>query len=116
MLLSSPAERCRQTLQPFAEETGAELQQVGWLAEGEAAHTALEGLLAAASTSTRPFLVACTHGDVIWGMLAILERRRVPLQPGVAAPKASTWVLDLRDGEVVGARLLPPPVIDGYAG
>jgi hypothetical protein len=49
----------------------------------------------------------CTHGDVMGNVIGHLAATGVPLDNRIE--KGSTWELDTRDGEIVGARYVPPP-------
>jgi 8-oxo-dGTP diphosphatase len=110
-VLSSPAERCRQTVHPLATRAGHELEVVDWLDEGSDPLKAL----ALITQLDDEVVVACTHGDVIWGILEWLSQGGVDIGPKPDAQKASTWVLDWErspaDGLPVRAKHLPPPSI-----
>jgi len=53
--------------------------------------------------------VACTHGDVVSGILFELADRGVALGSTPRMRKGSTWVLDVDGGRVSSARYLAPP-------
>jgi broad specificity phosphatase PhoE len=105
-VLSSAAVRCTGTVAPLAEQLRLPLETLDSLMEGSDPLDALGDLLAAAGAG-RP-LVACSHGDVIFGILEALLRD-VELAPSLGAPKASTWELDARGGKVVAARFVGAP-------
>ncbi len=97
-LLSSPAVRCLQTVQPLAGATNLEVVPADWLDEGSDATHALEELRALAARLDPPSgvggpIAACTHGDVIWGLLEDLHRSGVELGPQPGAPKGGVWIL-----------------------
>ena len=103
-VLSSPAVRCRQTVEPLAAARGLRVEDTPGLLEGAPfAEAVALGEHAGAGA------VLCTHGDVIADLVLDLQRRRVPLEGGPRWSKGSTWVLALKDGAVVRARYLPPP-------
>ena len=108
-ILSSPALRCRQTVTPLTAALGLEIDLVTWLDEGSDAVEAMNRLCAV----EEDVVAACTHGDVIWGVLEWLSRGGVDLGERPDAPKASTWILDWPDapaeGVPVRASFLPPP-------
>jgi hypothetical protein len=52
--------------------------------------------------------VLCTHGDVLGNLLMHYVHLGVDLGDD-RIEKASVWVLDLVDGDVRGARYVPPP-------
>jgi broad specificity phosphatase PhoE len=111
-LVSSPFVRCRQTLEPLAEERGIPLETSDILAEGAPADGVLS--FAVDSAQTGP-TVLCTHGDVIELLLEELARRDVPLETrsGIELKKGSTWILHVRDGMVGAAEYIPPQAADG---
>jgi 8-oxo-(d)GTP phosphatase len=101
-VLSSPATRCVETVEPLAARLGVGVEQVDALAEGAGSERAL-GLVIAACEPT----VLCTHGDVIGELLAGLASAAVDLGPDPRCAKASTWLLGVRDGSVLTARYVP---------
>jgi phosphohistidine phosphatase SixA len=110
LILSSPAERCRQTVAPLCERIGTRMELVTWLDEGSDPLEALDLL----TKTEQEVVAACTHGDVIWGVLDWMARGGVDLGGRPDAQKASTWVLDWPDSPAEGVPLrasyLPPPV------
>jgi 8-oxo-dGTP diphosphatase len=102
-LLSSGYVRCVETMAPLAGRTGLPIEQVRWLEEGASPGEALTALLGGGC------VVACSHGDVVSGILFELADRGVALGSTPRMQKGSTWVLEVRDGEVSSARYLPPP-------
>jgi 8-oxo-dGTP diphosphatase len=109
-VLSSPAQRCIETVEPLAERVGVHVEVVDWLAEGSDPNHALGELTAL----PEEVVAACSHGDVIWGVLEWLARGGVTLASRPDAHKGSTWVLDWPDspaeGVPVRASYLDPPV------
>jgi 8-oxo-dGTP diphosphatase len=105
-LLSSPYTRCVQTLIPLADRLGQAVNERDDLGEGAGAAAAL----AIVERAVAP-VVLCSHGDVIGELMELLARRGVPLDDDRVA-KGSTWVLTVRDGEVVDAHYVPPPPRD----
>jgi broad specificity phosphatase PhoE len=91
-LVSSPALRCTQTLEPFAAERGLELETASELMEGSPGEEAF-GLLRELGDRA----AVCTHGDVLKYLF------------GEAGKKGSTRVVELRNGEPVVLEYLPPP-------
>lgn len=96
-LLSSPAMRCRQTVDPLAEVARLQVEEVDWLAEAADPDHAFE-LLGRLTADTDPPdasggpLVACTHGDVVWGVIDGLVRIGVDIgEPD--APKGGIWMI-----------------------
>jgi 8-oxo-dGTP diphosphatase len=98
-ILSSPSRRCVETVQPLAGRLGVPVEEVAQLAEGAGA--------AAASLLRRlpGVVVACSHGDVLPELLAVLAPSAVDDDEEVPCAKGSTWVLE-DDGVTT---YLPPP-------
>jgi 8-oxo-dGTP diphosphatase len=95
-LLSSPYERCVQTLVPLSLEVGLPLEVTAALAEG----APVSGSLALLEELGDTTAALCIHGDVIPDLLDALEREGVPLHGVRACTKGSVWRLDT-DGDVV---------------
>lgn len=102
-VLTSGYERCLQTVQPIAARRRMVPEVADWLEEGSDPRAALETLLGRGS------VLACTHGDVVSGVLFELSDRGVDLGASPRMQKGSTWVLEVEDGRVVAARYLAPP-------
>lgn len=104
-IVTSPNVRCRQSVEPLAEQRRLPVDLADELAEGTPLREALLLIQKVAHENT----VLCTHGDVVGDLLHHLDRKGVPLGDVVKLEKGSTWVLDVQDGEIVAARYLPPP-------
>lgn len=103
---SSPAVRCRDTVTPLAIALGEHVELDDALFEG----ADVGALLSRAGRLTRPTVWA-SHGDVIPALLRLVALRGVDLGPDPTCRKASTWLLEIHDGEVTAARgFLPPDV------
>lgn len=87
-ILSSPATRCVQTVDPLAERLGMEVVETDALWEGASIDEALELLDDHAATGA----VISSHGDIIPHVIETLGRRGVPLT-GRGCEKGSVWVL-----------------------
>ena len=101
---SSPARRCIETVRPLAAALGTDVAVDPALIEGCDVR-ALHDRLATLAGPT----VWSSHGDVIPELLERLSRRGLDLGRPPSCRKGSTWVLQIRDGEVRTARSLPPP-------
>ena len=110
-LWSSPYVRCIQTLLPFAERTGLAVEVVPCLAEGAPGETALDALIAA--TVEGHVVAACSHGDVIPGIVAEAVRRGADLDGPQTLSKGARYELKIRQGQIVGIRHYEAP--DGKA-
>ena len=107
-VFSSPFIRCRQTVEPLAESAGLQVTDFDRLAEGARDKETLEWLL----TMGGKHIVACSHGDVIPGVIRRLDAMGVPLYSpnGVFdVKKGSIWTLALEANRVVSATYTPPP-------
>ncbi len=108
-ILSSPAVRCVQTVEPLAESVGLEVEHTEELAEGGSGREALELTLAAAASG---HLAACTHGDVLLDALATLRGLDVSLSGPFECKKGSTWVLEVEGGSFRTGTYVAPPVLE----
>lgn len=89
-IVSSPARRCLDTVEPLAELRGVLVEEDDALAEG-APFDRIDALLTRLSDT--PVLL-CSHGDVIGAIVTTVRRRGVPLGSSARWPKGSTWILD----------------------
>ncbi|MEM7285395.1 MAG: phosphoglycerate mutase family protein [Actinomycetota bacterium] len=105
-ILSSPALRCRQTVEPLAAEVGIAVEVDEALWEGRGIASALT--LIARTAATGHAVALCSHGDVIPMTLDALAAQGVPLR-GVGCAKGSIWRLDVTDGEIVAGSYTPTP-------
>lgn len=105
---SSRAVRCVASVQPLADELGLPVQEAPLLLEGTRPADAL-GWLEALEAGADDTVVACSHGDVIGGVLERLDARGTSLEGGLRWPKAGTWEFDVEDGLVVQGRRIAPP-------
>jgi 8-oxo-dGTP diphosphatase len=103
-IVSSPAVRCRQTVEPLA----ARMRLPVDLSEGLAEGARFDETLALVDKVANETSVLCTHGDVIGSLLWHAERHGVDIGAG-RMKKGSTWVFDLEAGAIVRAEYVPPP-------
>lgn len=92
-LVSSPAVRCRETLEPLAERCGLVVVSEPKLYEELPYEIALDYVMGVADRT-----VLCSHGDVIPAIIDALVRRGMHVEGMRDSRKASVWVLD-RDGD-----------------
>ena len=105
-IVSSPAVRCVETVQPLAARLGLVVETSPVLAEG-APFDGVVGLLGEAAAD---HAVLCSHGDVIPDALDALARRDgLSLPPGHGFAKGSVWVLHGDARPFVRAEYLAPP-------
>jgi phosphohistidine phosphatase SixA len=101
-VLSSPALRCQQTVEPLAAARQLPVEVSPELSEGTALPPVLE-LIGRASNAA-----CCTHGDVVQNLIVDLHQRGIPIHGGSQWEKGSVWLLDLLAGTITQARYLPP--------
>lgn len=101
---SSRAVRCVDTVAPVAASLGLEVVEEPVLLEGVDPSSALAWL-----ESDDAADVACSHGDVIGGVVTLLVDRGVVAPAAARWPKGSTWVLERVDGRIVAADLVRLP-------
>jgi 8-oxo-dGTP pyrophosphatase MutT (NUDIX family)/phosphohistidine phosphatase SixA len=103
-VLSSPAVRCVQTVEPMAKELGLGIEETDALREGTRADPVLRLLEGLAGPSA-----ACTHGDVMFDVVESIARKH-PIEGAIGWKKGSAWIIDRDGGDPVGARYVPPPM------
>ena len=105
-IVSSPYDRCVQTVEPLAEATGLEIETHEALAEGADVVDTMQLLRKLAKKQS----IAVTHGDNIFDVLAHLSEQGTAMPPIVNAKKGSTWVLTPdEDRSFVSSSYWPPP-------
>lgn len=106
-IVSSPARRCVQTVEPLAELRGLAIAEEEALWEGNG-KDCIAMVLALTGTDT----VLCTHGDNIPDVLQYLAaEQNLELGRHPDWKKASCWVLDAVRGRYRSARYIPPPTV-----
>jgi 8-oxo-dGTP diphosphatase len=88
-LLSSPAERCLQTVEPLAGKLGQPIE----LREALGVHGTAAGVLELLTSPALDEAVLCTHGELIRGVFDALQSAGIELSSPPQWPKGSTWVL-----------------------
>lgn len=106
--ISSPYVRCVQTIRPLALDRGLPVETTEALAEG----APTDRVLALLEETTQVPTVLCTHGDVVPAVVLHLAERGAALDGERDWKKGSVWALERRDGLVVRARYLPPPLVE----
>jgi 8-oxo-dGTP diphosphatase len=104
-IVSSAYVRCRQSVEPLAEQRRLPVDLADELAEGASLADALVLIEKVAHENA----VLCTHGDVAGDLIHHLDRKGVPLGDVVKLEKGSTWVLEVEESEIVAGRYLAPP-------
>jgi phosphohistidine phosphatase SixA len=102
-ILSSPAVRCQQTVQPLAERRGLRVETADALGV-DADSTELVALLLDPAASET---VLCSHGELIGDVLRWLLGHDLDGET-LVWPKGSTWLLEVHGGQVQHRHYLPP--------
>src|SRR4051794_5886026 len=106
-LLSSPATRCLETLQPLAARLDITVVEAEELFEGASTCAAYE--LLGREADAHGDVALCTHGDLIPELLDAAVRDGLRLQDPPRWAKGSTWVLERDSTRFTTARYVPPP-------
>jgi 8-oxo-dGTP diphosphatase len=105
-IVSSPFERCRETVERLAKHLDLEVVVDERLAEGTEVEDSWELLSSLAGRT----VVLCSHGDVIPDTIEALVRRGMQLRSAPDWRKATVWVLKRdRDGVFTTATVWAPP-------
>ena len=103
-IVSSPAVRCWQTVQPLAEQRRLAVRTDAALAvDAEIARA-----VALVMDTGAGDMVLCTHGELIRPTLGRLRELGAPVGDEAASPKGSVWLLEAAAGAVTSATYLPP--------
>lgn len=105
-ILSAPAVRCAQTVEPLAARTGVPVAVDVRIAEGASSAGIAE--LEQELRTSGEVVVACSHGDVIPLLLDRLLAHGMRPSRDLVWQKASTWTIE-RDGDGWGAASYAPP-------
>ena len=111
-IVSSHAIRCIATVEPLARRLALEIEELEALVEGSDPKSALSELLDRQSVHGG-VLVACSHGDVIPGIVELLVDAGVVHDRVSKIKKGSTVELTLENDQVVNMKFLPPPLTGG---
>ena len=107
-VVSSPAERCLQTVQPLAGRLGRPVEPDEALGvEGAAA-----GVLELLRRPALDLAVLCTHGELIGAVFEELQRAGLELSSPPRWPKGSTWILEGDGGQAWKGTYLGPLALD----
>jgi 8-oxo-dGTP diphosphatase len=106
-ILSSPAVRCHQTVQPLARDRYLRIESAPTLGVGVDPRLVLEMFWDPGLRDT----VLCSHGETITCLLAQLAANGLVTDAPLKAAKGSTWLLDRAYGRV-HARYLPPLALE----
>jgi 8-oxo-dGTP diphosphatase len=107
-ILSSPALRCQQTVQPLARDRYLRIEPASTLGVDADPELALALLWDPGLRDT----VLCSHGETIAWLLAHLATNGLVRDAPLEAPKGSTWLLDRAEGRVHAHHYLPPLALE----
>ena len=103
-IVSSPAVRCRQTVEPLGEHVRLPVDLSDAIGEG----APVDETLALVDKVSEETAMLCTHGDVVGNLLAFAARSGVRIDQ-MRMEKAATWAFDLEEGTITSAAYVPPP-------
>jgi 8-oxo-dGTP diphosphatase len=107
-VLSSPAERCLQTVQPLAARIGRPVEPNEALGVDGSGAAVVELLDDPALDEA----VLCTHGEIIGEVFDELQKVGIELSDDPRWPKASTWVLRRDSGQAWKGIYLAPLAVE----
>jgi 8-oxo-(d)GTP phosphatase len=103
-VMSSPALRCVESVQPLAKQRGLPIEGRDELLDG----APLEGMIALFDEAASVATVLCAHGDLIPPAVEHFERRGARIAGERGWKKGSLWVLEREAGLIVRATYVPP--------
>ena len=107
-LLSSPAERCLQTVEPLADRLGHPVETSEILGVDGTGPGVLELLTSPALADA----VLCTHGEVIGKVFDELQAAGIELTDPARWPKGCTWILQRQGGHGWQGTYLEPLAVE----
>ena len=107
-LVSSPTERCRQTVEPLADRLGLAVEQDDALGVDGSG----PGVLALLTDPAMRQAVLCTHGEVIGEVFDELQRAGIELADQPRWPKGCVWILELDGTHPWKGRYLEPLAVE----
>ncbi len=110
-MLSSPAERCLQTIQPLADRHRRPVEANAALGVDGTGPGVLQLLTSPALADA----VLCTHGEVIGKVFDELQAAGIELSDPPRWPKGCTWVLSLEDESRWKGSYLEPLAVEAAA-
>ncbi len=108
-LISSPALRCTETLDPLARRAGISVELNKVLVADADPHAVVE-LVTSLSTANAPSgTVVCSHGEVLGSVLAtLMEHDHMKLARRPPGSKGCAWVLEFENGRLSASRYIAP--------
>lgn len=108
-ILTSPYQRCVQSVDPLAKQTRTPIETMDELAEGGSGTRVFDMMLELAGLR----VVMCSHGDVIPDVLRRLNVAGTTLETPnglLDCKKASVWEVSIDNGRATRAIYRPPPI------
>ncbi|MGC2241228.1 MAG: NUDIX hydrolase [Acidimicrobiia bacterium] len=106
-VVTSPYQRCVQTVEPLAAAVGAEIEVSDALAE----EADIDGSYALADSLIGANAVLCSHGDVIPALVNRMMWAGLALSSRFFCSKASTWEVSVDGGKFTTGHYVPPPEV-----
>ena len=103
-VVSSPAIRCSSTVEPLAQRLGRSVEETDALSEGSDPKEAFAALFDLAEALGGSELVACSHGDVIGGIVEIATDEGATVEGELRLSKGITIELAITDDRIVSLR------------
>ncbi len=103
-ILSSPYDRCTQTMVPLASLTGAPVESTEALVEGHDVNGAWELVKSLVGQNA----VLCTHGDIIAPLMSRLIEAGLSIDSRLYYSKGSTWEVEVDGGKFTTGTYVPP--------
>jgi broad specificity phosphatase PhoE len=110
-ILSSPTERCLQTVQPLAARLGRAVEPNEALGVDGSGAAVVELLADPALQEA----VLCTHGEIIGEVFDELQKAGIELSEPPRWPKGCTWILSLDGGHALRGTYLEPLAVEPEA-
>ncbi len=104
-ILSSPYDRCVQTVEPLAAMIGAEIEVHDSLGEDPD----MDVVYALVDSVVGANAVICSHGDVIPALINRMMWAGLSLSSRFFCSKGSIWEVDVEGGKFTTGRYIPPP-------
>ncbi|GAC1470575.1 MAG: hypothetical protein PVSMB3_00850 [Candidatus Dormibacteraceae bacterium] len=104
-VFSSPFLRCIQTVQPLAKARKLPIKQKPELGEGRG----LAGAMTILGDKKLKRSVLSTHGDIMFELVEELVKRKIVKAGEGGFDKGAMWVVEVKDGSLVGARYVAAP-------
>jgi 8-oxo-dGTP diphosphatase len=104
MVLSSPAVRCVQSVEPLAAARGVDVEVEKRIGEGRDPVKAIDLMIKRIDRNP----AVCSHGDLIPEMIGLLRRRGMKLVENGPTKKGSFWTLEYDDQAFTKATYHPP--------